>query len=877
MTGVLFVFFLSLIICCAIAYILGLFWFSDIRNRQLSGFFALGVEIFCWTLLNAITMVNNSVYFPVIYTVRMVFVCIVPFGVVWFLLNFMRSPLRNKLIVHGILLALPVIDLVFMLSNPLHKLYFSNYNYPLPGRAPVFWIHTAVDFLFIIFTFILLIRYIVKGAKRNPLLILTGVGLLIPYSLNIMYSLGKIPFPFDTTPIGFFFTFLLFVFVSYRSGIFNIKISLFSTTMNSIDDAIILFNEKLVVMDTNQSAIDAFKNFSLIPGRTKADVFFDFMRRTVTDLKPDNLIDNLINGHDAEGECSIPFSNGDVRTFTIIFHTVYGQKNKSGYIFMMSDVSGYRKMISEIHSQNNMLLELKEKAESASQAKSDFLANMSHEIRTPMNAIIGMTTIGRTSKDIERKDHSFQEIMEASHHLLGIINDILDMSKIEANKFELSQNEFVFEKTLQRVVNVITLRIEEKHQKFTVNMDNSIPPVFIGDDQRLAQVITNLLSNAVKFTPEYGSIQLDLKLLSDEENSCTLQISVSDTGIGITPEQQSRLFRSFEQAESSTSRKFGGTGLGLAISRSIVEMMGGRIWVESEAGCGSKFNFTVRLERRKANRKNLLNPNVNWKNIRILAVDDDPTARHYFTDIMEQFGIGCDTAASAEEALVLLEKGPYDLFFIDWSMPGMDGIELTAEIKRRQKSRSVAIMISATEWSFIAEDAKKAGIDFYIPKPVFSSTLADYINQCLGVEGTSSLQDVETGGNIDNYRGHRIMLVEDVEINREIVIALLESTQVEIECAVNGVEAVRMFTEAPEKYDLIFMDIQMPEMDGYEATRRIRALDIPKAKNIPIIAMTANAFREDVEKCLAAGMNNHIGKPLDFDEVLNKLRAYIGH
>jgi len=419
------------------------------------------------------------------------------------------------------------------------------------------------------------------------------------------------------------------------------------------------------------------------------------------------------------------------------------------------------------------LKEALRKAMEASRAKSEFLSNMSHEMRTPLNAITGMTTIGRKAADMERKDYALDKIEIASTHLLGVINDVLDMSKIEANMLELSPVEFDFEKMVQKTITVVNFRIEEKKQKLLINIDQAIPKTLIADDQRLAQVITNLLTNAVKFTPENGSITLNANFLGEENGVCALQISVTDTGIGISAEQQKRLFTSFQQAESSTTRKFGGTGLGLAISKKIVEMMDGRIWIESELEKGSTFFFTVKMKR------------------------------------------GADKDAD---------------------------------------------------------------------------------------EGTDKKTE-ETEADVTGvFAGRRVLLAEDVEINREIVQALLEPTELEIDFAENGAQAVSKFYEAPpDKYDLIFMDVQMPEMDGYEATRRIRTIEAGRRqveqthgndgasfsegktrsyngnlrKQIPIIAMTANVFREDIKKCLDAGMDNHVGKPLDFTEVINKLREYL--
>ncbi|AEF81103.1 multi-sensor hybrid histidine kinase [Leadbettera azotonutricia ZAS-9] len=516
----------------------------------------------------------------------------------------------------------------------------------------------------------------------------------------------------------------------------------------------------------------------------------------------------------------------------------------------------------------------REEAERANLAKSTFLATMSHEMRTPMNAIIGMTSIGKAAPGLERKDYCFKKIEEASTHLLGVINDVLDMSKIEANKLELSPESFNFEKMLQKTVNVINFRVSEKQQDFTVYIDAKIPSIIIGDDQRLAQVITNLLSNAVKFTPEKGRIHLDSRLLKEEKGIYTIQISISDTGIGLSEEQKGRLFSSFQQAENSTSRKYGGTGLGLAISKRIVEMMGGSIWIESEPGKGSSFIFTMQVPRGSEDQQVPV-PGRNWDNVKVLAVDDDPDTLEYFMQIAEQIGFACDAASGSEDALRLIaEKGAYDIYFVDWKMPGMNGIELARQIKGKeeQAAKSVIIMISATEWDLIQGEAKAAGVDKFLSKPLFPSPIVDSINECLG---TGAIREIQTGETV-SYKGHCILLVEDVEINQEIVLTLLEPTCLTIDCADNGAKALSMFSAAPEKYDMIFMDVQMPEMDGYEATRRIRALEnVPHAASIPIVAMTANVFREDVERCLAAGMNDHVGKPIDMDEIFKKLQKYI--
>jgi len=398
------------------------------------------------------------------------------------------------------------------------------------------------------------------------------------------------------------------------------------------------------------------------------------------------------------------------------------------------------------------------------------------------------------------------------------------------------------------------------------------PSTLIGDDQRLTQVITNLLSNAVKFTPEEGSIHLEATLSSEQNGICTVLFAISDNGIGISEEQKAKLFTSFGQAETSTSRKYGGTGLGLVISKSITEMMGGGIWVESELGKGSTFTFTACLARGKGEQKRLLAHELNLENTRLLAVDDDPKVLAFFKKAAAQLGIVCDTATNGHSAVSLIEKnGPYNIYFIDWKMPEMNGIDLARVIHGKHAGNPVVIMISATDWGFIQDSANEAGVDKFLPKPLFISSIASCINDCLAVQAQAS----RVPKHVKNFERRFILLAEDVEINREIVLALLEPVNLEIDCATNGLEAVNAFIANPLKYDMIFMDVQMPEMGGYTAMKLIRESGVERAKEIPIVAMTANVFKEDIEKCLEAGMNAHIGKPLDMDEVIGALEKYL--
>jgi len=555
------------------------------------------------------------------------------------------------------------------------------------------------------------------------------------------------------------------------------------------------------------------------------------------------------------------------------FHAETSGEKKSFYSIKISPIFDSRRKFTGtvvLAHDNTEMHNTKMLAEAATRAKSDFLANISHEIRTPLNAVIGMTSLGKSAADIERKDYCFGKIAEASNHLLGVINDVLDMSKIESGKFELSLAEFDFEKMLQKVLDVVIFRADEKGQKVEIFIDREMPKFMIGDDQRLAQVISNLLSNAIKFTPNNGSISVNVKFLYEEKNMCTIQVSVSDTGIGISQEQQKQLFAAFVQADSSTARQFGGTGLGLAISKNIVEMMGGKIWVESEPGEGTTFIFTVQAKRTEKKREYI----PDWSNIRILIVDDDTIILEYLKEIVKLYGAYCDTAACGEDALKLMEKnGDYDIYFIDYKMPGINGLELAKMLKQKETGKKThAIMISGAERSEFEKEAIEAGIDEILLKPVFPSHIVDLVNGFLGID-QQAIENIQKSV-VDQFAGQKILVAEDIAINREIIMALLEPTLLKIDFAENGMQAVRMFNDTPD-YDLIFMDVQMPELDGYEATRRIRALDKPRAKDIPIIAMTANVFREDVEKCLQAGMQSHIGKPIDFEEVIKALHVYL--
>ena len=531
-----------------------------------------------------------------------------------------------------------------------------------------------------------------------------------------------------------------------------------------------------------------------------------------------------------------------------------------------------------IVSKSKELISALNEAKNASLAKGSFLANMSHEIRTPMNAIIGMAQVAARTDELAKLKYCLSMIENSSTHLLSIINDILDMSKIEAGKLEMDHAPFNLKDMIVRISNLFAEKIELKGIRFNILLDENMGRDFVGDELRLSQVIVNLLSNAVKFTPEEGKIELMACETETGGNRHTLRFEVSDTGIGMTDEQRDKLFEAFAQAESSTARKFGGTGLGLTISKSIVEKMNGRIWVESEPGKGSTFLFEVELE-------NLGKPDGKTpaktltKDVRVLVIDDDIHETDYLKLVLDGFGITADVTDDFEQAVGRIaaaeaEHKPYDVILMDYTFIDGDRIEKIRQTSDKADVSHVIIMSSFLHWNKVGETLKKIGIDKYVAKPLFPSTLMDTINVTTGGTIRSPGSETETGQGAPDFSAVSILLAEDIEINQEIFISLLEDTGAAIDVAQSGQVAVEKFRQDPGAYSIIIMDVQMPEMDGYEATRVIRSLDVDRAKTIPIIAMTANVFAEDIQQCIDCGMDDHLAKPIDMDAVIEKISRY---
>ncbi len=515
-------------------------------------------------------------------------------------------------------------------------------------------------------------------------------------------------------------------------------------------------------------------------------------------------------------------------------------------------------------------------AEHANRAKTAFLSNMSHEIRTPMNAIIGLNNIAMNDPTASDKVKEYLgKTGAAAQHLLGIINEILDMSRIESGRMTIKKEEFSFAKALEQVNTMISGQCADKGLSYDCRIEGHVDDYYIGDAVKLKQIMINILGNAVKFTPEGGSVRFLIREGARYDKKAVLTMIVSDTGIGMSKEFLPRIFDAFSQEDSSTTSRYGSTGLGLPITKSIVELMNGHIEVESKKGEGTTFTVTVTLgesERRSAaENEGIIDPHE----LNVLVIDDDEIALDHAEIVLGQIGVSCETAQSGWEGIDKVRirhtrREDYDLILVDWRMPELDGLETTRQIRALAGEKTPIIILTSFNWDEIADEAHEAGVDSFVPKPLFAGSVLEEFREAFRKKNEELAQKTA------DLNGRRVLLAEDMPVNAEIMIMVLSMRGIDADLAQNGRIAVDMFSShEPGYYDAILMDMRMPEMDGLEAARAIRAMDRPDAGSVPIVALTANAFDEDVQRSMQAGLNAHLSKPVEPDTLFETLEELL--
>ena len=640
--------------------------------------------------------------------------------------------------------------------------------------------------------------------------------------------------------------------------------SLFSDLSQNVNDVFVILEEK------TDEVVYVTPNIDSVLGVKEEDVKKDIT--TIDGINVDRLIASNLMELNKKDKISwtqeyLNNDSGETRYLEITaYHTEFGSLKR--IVIVISDRSEEREL-------QNALSSSLEIAKNANAAKSNFLANMSHDIRTPMNAIVGYSTL--LIKDADDKNKVIEigkKITYSSQHLLSLINDVLDMSKIESGRTSLNSDKVDVSEVINNISEIVQVQTKSKKQSFEIKTKGNIPPYIYADKLRLTQILLNLLSNAVKYTEKNGTISLVVEGYGNNGQTCHLRFIVSDNGQGMSREFIEKIFEPFSRETNSMTNKIQGPGLGMSITKSIIDLMGGTIDIQSELGKGSVFTvdliFSVPLD------ENDDNFFADHEITRVLVGDDEIDVTENIQSILSDAGLECDAAIGGLESVdkatrAYEDNNSYDVIILDWKMPDMDGVECVRRIRKEIGKDVPIFVLSSYDVSEIEDEAKKAGVDLFLPKPFFLSNF----QRVLDTYYQNKANTEEEGNNSDDFSGVKILVAEDNEINAEIITELLDSIGIKCVIAEDGLEALRVFTEeSPDEFDMIFMDIQMPIMDGYESARRIRASNNTRAKSIPIIAMTANAFEDDVKASMASGMNAHISKPIDFERLKSIIKSF---
>jgi len=885
MVGDLLLFSLSVLVSLSILSFLGRIRDSIRHDPRMRSFYSLSGAMLGWIVLNAITIIMAREYFAFITTVKMIFVCIIPFVSIWFVVNFCESRLAASRLLKILLIIIPSLDVLALVSNPLHFQYYLSYDYPRVPIGPIWYIHLVFASMAMLFIIIILFRYIARNIRRSPILLIAGIGILLPFILNIIYSFDLIGFGHDISPLAFFLTVLFFYYYTNVSGRDHVRklnnalteiTELPELTSGVLEDAANMISKKAcIALETSRVGMwmtnsDAYKLSSFtcydrtedkysvqgeldITSCVKYRSVLQTKRLMVTnDTSKSNPLTTILNMYEQK-MCSmmdVPVRIGGHLVGVVCIEqdrcTAFPKKRE-----WTIDEQNFAASLADFMALAMESAERKklEKTELANRAKSEFLANMSHEIRTPMSAVVGMTDLALRSFPNESTVEYLDNIKTASDQLLTIINDILDISKVESGAVDLVEEKYNVHSMIYDIAAMINVRIGNKSLDFIIDDDPDIPVEMIGDETRIKQVILNLLTNAVKFTKQ-GHILFAINAeKTKHEGTYKLNVTVADTGVGIRKDDIGALFESYTQFDTRMNRGIVGTGLGLAISKDLVELMGGEINVESVYGEGSSFSFYIMQKVEDAKPISKLTAS---ENLKAAVWKPNAVKANVLAKKIRKLGAECEIIHNPDNL------AQYTHVFFD-----------AEKINDVSNIECPGTKLFAVARKFIDKDTVPPNLEF-VEVP-FTSILAAKL---LGTGYDDQPKPKISGEKpVLNLKDARLLVVDDIEINLIIAKETLSQYNSIVDVASSGEKAIELVKE--NDYDMIFMDHMMPELDGIDVTKIIRTMPDEKFKKVPIVALTANVVGDVRDMFLESGMNDFLAKPLENLEIERVLLEWL--